>query len=122
MQRVCVIGMGPIGRRHAQLYQEDPLAELVGICDWNPERAAEGSEFYGVPAFTDVRDMLSNLDPDVVSVATGGHEYCSEHYLPTIQALYHGCHVLGEKPISNEHPRGRRDGGAGEGKGPLLRH
>ena len=101
MQRVCVVGMGPIGRRHAKLYLEDPLADLVGICDWNPERAAEGAEAFGVPAFNDVRHMLAGLDPDVVSVATGGHEYSSEHYLPTIEALAHGCHVLGEKPISN---------------------
>jgi predicted dehydrogenase len=104
MQRVCVIGMGPIGQRHARLYREDELAELVGICDWNPKRANEGAELYGVPAFTDVRDMLANLAPDVVSVATGGHEYSSEHYLPTMEALSNGCHVLGEKPISNSIP------------------
>jgi len=101
MQRVCVVGMGPIGQRHARLYQEDPLAELVGICDWNPARAREGRDLFAVPAFEDVRVMASTLDPDVVSVATGGHEYSSEHYLPTMEALSHGCHVLGEKPISN---------------------
>jgi predicted dehydrogenase len=93
--------MGPIGQRHARLYQEDPLAELVGICDWNPTRAREGGDLYGVPAFEDVRVMVSTLKPDVVSVATGGHEYSSEHYLPTMEALSQGCHVLGEKPISN---------------------
>ena len=37
--RVCVIGMGPIGNRHADMYQEDPLAELVGVCDIQQERA-----------------------------------------------------------------------------------
>ena len=35
-------------------------------------------------------------------VATGGEEYGSDHHLPTIQALEAGCHVLGEKPISND--------------------
>ena len=47
-------------------------------------------------------EMLATLNPDLCSVATGGHEYGSEHFLPTMQALEHGCHVLGEKPISNE--------------------
>ena len=77
------------------------LAELVGVCDWLPERANAAAELYGVPAFYDVEEMLAALAPDICSVATGGYEYGSEHYLPTLQALEAGCHVLGEKPISN---------------------
>ena len=30
MLRAAVIGMGPIGNRHAKIYREDDLAELVG--------------------------------------------------------------------------------------------
>jgi predicted dehydrogenase len=101
MLRVCVIGMGPIGNRHADLYKADPLAELVGVCDIIPERADKAGARLGVPAFYDARKMLDALKPDVVSVTTGGQEYGSDHYEPTIQAIEAGCHVLGEKPISN---------------------
>jgi predicted dehydrogenase len=102
MLRVCVIGLGPIGNRHADLYREDPLAELVGVCDIRRDRADATAERLGVPPFYDVQQMLDALQPDVCSVATGGYEYGSEHYLPTMQALEAGCHVLCEKPISNE--------------------
>lgn len=101
MLRVCVIGMGPIGNRHARLYSEDPLAELVGVCDIVRERADAAAGRLHVPAFYDAQAMLSALHPDLVSVTTGGYEYGSDHYEPTMQALAAGCHVLCEKPISN---------------------
>ena len=102
MQRVCVIGLGPIGNRHADLYCENPLAELVGVCDIIPERADAAAECLGVPGFYDAAQMVRALQPDICSIATGGHEYGSDHYAPTIQALEAGCHVLCEKPICNE--------------------
>ncbi|MCS6825778.1 MAG: Gfo/Idh/MocA family oxidoreductase [Caldilinea sp.] len=101
MIRACVIGMGPIGNRHARLLKEDPLAELVGVCDIIQERADAAAVKLGVPAFYDTEQMLRALAPDMCVVATGGEEYGSDHYLPTMQALEAGCHVLGEKPISN---------------------
>jgi predicted dehydrogenase len=101
MLRVCVIGAGPIGNRHADMYKADPLAELVGICDKVKERADAASARLGVPAFYSAQEMLAALQPDACSVATGGYEYGSDHYEPTMQALEAGCHVLGEKPISN---------------------
>lgn len=102
MLRVCVIGLGPIGNLHASIYRSDPLAELVGVCDILPERAKAAGERLSVPWFTDAETMLATLRPDVCSVATGGYEYGSDHYAPTMQALQAGCHVLCEKPICNE--------------------
>lgn len=102
MLRVCVIGMGPIGNLHAGVYQGEELAELVGVCDLIPERARAAGERLGVPWFARAEEMLSKLSPDLCSVATGGYEYSSDHYEPTIQALKAGCHVLCEKPICNE--------------------
>jgi predicted dehydrogenase len=102
MLRVCVIGMGPIGNLHATIYREDSLGELVGVCDLVAERARLASERLGVPWFTSAEQMLVDLEPDLCSVATGGYEYSSDHFAPTIQALEAGCHVLCEKPICNE--------------------
>ena len=104
MQRVGVIGLGPIGNRHTDMYRLSPMAELVGVCDIIKQRADAAADRLGVPAFYDAAEMLRVLQPDICSVATGGYEYGSDHYRPTMQALEAGCHVLCEKPISNEIP------------------
>jgi len=100
--RTCVIGMGSIGNRHARIYQENAISQLVGVCDLQKDRADAAASRLSVPAFTSAEKMLRDLKPDVVSIATGGYEYGSDHFEPTMQALDAGCHVLGEKPISND--------------------
>lgn len=102
MLRVCVVGMGPIGNRHASIYKADPLAELAAVCDILHDRADAAAERLAVPAFYDAREMLDAVQPDVCGICTGGYEYGSDHHKPTLQAVAAGCHVLGEKPISND--------------------
>jgi predicted dehydrogenase len=97
--------MGPIGNLHADIYQGDELADLVGVCDIIPERARAAGERIGVPWFVSAQGMLAELAPDLCSVTTGGYEYSSDHYEPTVQVLEAGCHVLCEKPICNDIDR-----------------
>jgi predicted dehydrogenase len=87
------------------------------VCDIRHDRADAASSRLGVPAFYDVEQMLDALRPDVCSVATGGYEYGSDHYTPTMQALAAGCHVLCEKPISNEIPQAEEMVAKAEEKG-----
>jgi predicted dehydrogenase len=87
MLRACVIGLGPIGNRHADMYQADPLAQLAAVCDIDPHRAEAASRRLGVPAYTDAQTMLDAVRPDVCSIATAGYENGSDHYQPTMQAL-----------------------------------
>ena len=102
MQRVGVIGLGPIGNRHSDIYQEMDGAELVAVCDIDRERADAAAARLGVPCYYSAGEMFDAVALDMVSVATGGEEYGSDHHAPTMQAFTAGLHVLGEKPISNE--------------------
>jgi predicted dehydrogenase len=102
MIRVGVIGLGPIGNRHAKIYNELEDAALLGVCDVDRARADAAAAAHGTRAFYSVQEMVDAVDLDMVSVTTGGQEYGSDHYAPTMEALHAGLHVLGEKPISNE--------------------
>ncbi|MCE5325813.1 MAG: Gfo/Idh/MocA family oxidoreductase [Planctomycetaceae bacterium] len=106
--RVAVIGMGPIGNMHSDIHKASPLAELVGVCDILKDRADRAAARLGVPGFYAAPQMLAALKPDVVSVATGGVEYGSDHCQPALQAFEAGAHVLCEKPISNDIASARR--------------
>lgn len=101
MQRVAVIGAGNIGRIHASVYHQDPLARLVAVCDLVKEKADALAAQFGVRPYYSVKDLLQNEELDIVSVATAGPENGGHHYEPTMQALAAGVHVLVEKPISN---------------------
>ncbi len=105
MLRVGVIGMGPIGNLHATIYKGDPIAELVGVCDRDEVRARAASERFGVPFFLTAKEMLAALKPDLCSITTGGYEYSSDHFEPTLEAIAAGAHVLCEKPICNDIDR-----------------
>lgn len=107
VQRVCVIGLGGIGRKHAALYRRIQGAQLAAVCDIDRARTDAAAAEFGVPGFYSVPEMLSALPLDMASIATAGHEYGSDHYEPTIQALEAGLHVLGEKPICNDIPKAR---------------
>ena len=44
--KCAVVGMGGIGETHATCYKENPLAELVAVCDLVKEKTADGSGPY----------------------------------------------------------------------------
>ncbi len=106
--KVGIVGARGIGERHARAYLEDPLAELVAVCDLVQERADEAARMHGVRGYTSLADMLRHEELDIVDVSTGGAENGSWHFEPTMEALDAGKHVLVEKPISNQIEEARQ--------------
>jgi predicted dehydrogenase len=106
--KIAIVGMGGIGNTHARVYQDNPLAEIVAVCDIIKQRADSAAEKYRAPAFYSVKDMLaSGIRIDAASMCTAGVENGGDHYVPTMELLGAGIPVLGEKPISNEIEKGR---------------
>jgi predicted dehydrogenase len=92
--KVGVIGVGYLGRFHAEKYAHLQAAELVGVADLNEARAQEIGRALGARAFSDYRELLPEVSAVSVAVPT------SLHFPVVRDALEAGCHVLVEKPIS----------------------
>lgn len=107
MLKVGIVGAGNIGRTHATMYHNDPLAELVAVCDVIREKADAFASQFGTRAYSSLDEMLSREQLDVLSVTTAGPENGGHHYEPVVQALNAGINVLCEKPISNDIVRAR---------------
>lgn len=92
--RVGVIGAGSLGFHHARILREVAGAEMVGIHDASPERAAAVSAELGVRAFATCDALLEAVDAAVVAVPTTAHAEVA------LRALDAGVHLLIEKPIA----------------------
>jgi predicted dehydrogenase len=75
--RVVLIGCGRISRRHLDVIRECPELHLVGVCDVVGARARAAAELAGSSpkVFSDYREMVESLHPDIAVVLTesGSH-------------------------------------------------
>ena len=92
--RAAVIGVGYLGRFHAQKYASLDDVDLVGVVDASRERAEEVAAEVGTAAFTDYRRLLDSVDLVSIVVPT------QHHYPVARDCLEAGCHILLEKPIT----------------------
>jgi predicted dehydrogenase len=92
--RTAVIGVGYLGRFHAQKYAALPQSELVAVVDANHEHRERVAAETGCRAVADYRDVLGEVD--AVSIATP----TPLHHPIARECLERGVHVLVEKPIT----------------------
>ena len=59
--KVGIVGSHGIVVPHVKAYSQDPLGELVAICDLVRERADSAAEKYGVRAYYSLREMLDEV-------------------------------------------------------------
>ena len=92
--RVGVLGVGVWGEKHARVYHALDEAELVGVHDRHPERAAAAAERYGCRAFESAEALVAECEAVSVAVPTAAHREAVE------RAAGAGLHVLVEKPMA----------------------
>lgn len=92
--RAAVIGVGYLGRFHAQKYAALPDIQLVGVADPNPATAERVATELGVTAFANHRELFGKVD--LVSIAST----TESHHAIARECLAAGLHVLVEKPVT----------------------
>ncbi|THB71104.1 MAG: gfo/Idh/MocA family oxidoreductase [Desulfobulbaceae bacterium] len=89
-----VIGVGYLGKFHAQKYASLPDVELVGVADTDSEQAERIAEECGCKAYTDYHELIQLVDCVSIAVPT------SLHHAVASQCFQHKVDVLLEKPMT----------------------
>ena len=109
MLKVGIVGFGFMGRMHYNCWQKQSGAEVVAVCDSNPnltedtkksvgniEGADDKVDFSKLKIFSDFDKMLSENIVDAVSITLPTYLHANF----SIKAMKAGVHVLCEKPMS----------------------
>ncbi len=90
-----ILGLGNIGKRHAQHILQHPAAELVGICDV-PTYDTNNNPYPDIPFYTQIDQFIQESNAEVINICTPNYL----HHPHTIRALELGKHVVCEKPMA----------------------
>jgi predicted dehydrogenase len=94
--RFALIGCGFFAQNHLHAWSEIPEAELVAVCDIDPERARLASEAFGGTVYTDAAELLANETLDFVDIATTA----PTHRMMVELAAAHGVAAICQKPLA----------------------
>src|SRR5438105_4838059 len=92
--RVAVVGTGEFGRNHARVYRELTGAELIGVYDQSPQRAAAVAQEFQAPVVQGLEELQGRADAVSLAVPTVAHAQVG------CKLLEMGLDVLVEKPMA----------------------
>ena len=100
--KVGVVGVGVLGKHHTRLHNECEQAELIGIYDVDPNRAADVAKEFATRRFESMEELIASVDGISVAVPT------DLHYQIVSELLIRGKHVLVEKPLTSTIDDGQK--------------
>ena len=90
----AVIGVGYLGKFHAEKYAASPKANLVAVVDTDQDRAREIGAPLGAEILTDYRELFGRVQCVSVAVPTRFHFQVARDFIAA------GIDVLVEKPLT----------------------
>jgi predicted dehydrogenase len=92
--RLCIVGAGRLSTDRIYPYIGAAGAQIVGVCDLDPEKAERNARRFGGRPYSDVEGMLAEQRPDGLVVCVGPEAHATLAKL----ALGLGYPVYTEKP------------------------
>ena len=94
--KIAVIGVGYLGKFHAQKYRDLDNCKLVALVDSSQSTLDEiSAQFPNIQLSTDYHSMIDQVDAVSIVTSTPTHYDIAKNFLS------HGKHVLLEKPITS---------------------
>lgn len=93
--RCAVIGVGYLGKFHAEKYIKTPNTQLVAVCDNHQSQANSIANQLQVDAVYDYRELIGKVDAVSIVTPTKSHFEIAKFFLEN------HVHVLLEKPITS---------------------
>jgi len=95
--RVALVGCGKVADQHVAAIHRIPDCEVVSVCDCEPLMAKQIAQRFGITkCFSDLKEMLRVVSPDVVHITTPPQSHCTLGR----ECLEAGSHVYLEKPFT----------------------
>ena len=117
--RAVLAGCGGMSHRWLEVANDIADLTMVGLVDLREEAAWQRAEEFGLTQETIGADLAKVLDataPDIVFDCT----VPEAHVHVTLEALRHGCHVLGEKPLADSMDNARKMVAAAQEAGKIY--
>jgi predicted dehydrogenase len=114
MIAAAVVGVGYLGKFHAEKYAASPKCKLVAVVDIDEARGREVGESLGAPVLTDYRKLIGQVQCVSVAVPTRFHFEVARDLIDA------GVDVLVEKPLTADIAEARDLVAAAEAKNVIL--
>ena len=95
MTRCALISGRGMGLMHGGNFHSHPDAEVVAVCDMDPELLAKAKEQFEAPGYSSIEELLANCDAELVLLIVN-----ETRRIPPLQELLEaGRNVFTEKPL-----------------------
>jgi UDP-N-acetyl-2-amino-2-deoxyglucuronate dehydrogenase len=102
--RFGLVGCGRIAEKHFEAFQKHvDRAELVAVCDSDPEALHRATLMTSVPGFASLDELLAGSNADGIVLCTPS----GMHAAQTVRCAEAGRHVVTEKPMATRWHDGK---------------